>query len=87
MSKWHDIKTAPGMVTVRVKTEQGRKLLAFWDGMAVEGPNGSTGAWVAAVEGKHPPCWSDGICWAENEDLKPSDRPVKWQPAPEAARP
>lgn len=38
--------------------------------------------WHASIEGVHPPCWTDGICWAENEDGEESVQPVAWMPFP-----
>ncbi len=34
--------------------------------------------WVAANEGEAPEDWHDGVCWAQNENGKPSTRPVGW---------
>lgn len=39
-------------------------------------------AWVCAEEGTAPPSWTDGQCWALNEDNEPSDPPMWWQPLP-----
>ncbi|WP_420104117.1 hypothetical protein [Bosea sp. (in: a-proteobacteria)] len=41
------------------------------------------GAWVAAEETQHPPCWSEGACWASNADEMPSDPPIGWLPMPQ----
>lgn len=38
--------------------------------------------WQATREGEHPPCWSDGCCWASNEDENASLQPTRWSPAP-----
>lgn len=38
--------------------------------------------WQATREGEHPPCWSDGCCWANNEDENASLQPTHWSPAP-----
>lgn len=81
MSDWQPIATAPGMTTVQVRTKAGTRVMAFWDGLAVEGPDGPCGAWVAAIEGHHPASWTDGICWAQNDAGVPSDPPVRWRPA------
>lgn len=44
-----------------------------------------SGAWVAAEESQHPPCWSDGACWASNANECESDQPIGWLPMPEIA--
>lgn len=36
--------------------------------------------WQATIEGEHPPCWSDGCCWASNEDENASLQPTHWSP-------
>lgn len=38
--------------------------------------------WQATREGEHPPCWSEGGCWASNADESPSLQPTHWSPAP-----
>jgi len=38
--------------------------------------------WQAAVEGEHPPCWSDGACWESNADEIGSLQPNAWRPLP-----
>lgn len=34
--------------------------------------------WVCLEEGKAPADWTDDVCWAQNEDDKPSTKPVGW---------
>ena len=34
--------------------------------------------WVCLDGGKAPENWTDDVCWAENEDGKPSTKPVGW---------
>lgn len=46
---------------------------------ASENEHGSCHQWVAAIEGEHPPCWSDGACWASNEDEVASLQPTAWR--------
>lgn len=41
--------------------------------------------WQAAVEGEHPPCWSDGACWSSNDEGMPSRQPEAWQAIEQAA--
>lgn len=39
--------------------------------------------WATADEHESncPSCWTDGVCWASNEDEKPSRQPVAWRTA------
>ena len=43
-------------------------------------------AWVAEHEEVHPWCWTDGRCWARNENNKPSAPVTHWQPLPPAPK-
>lgn len=81
MSDWRRMEMAPGDGTpIRIRTAGGHVLIASW--RPVDDPDQECGAWHAETEGDHPPCWSDGVCWEINEDMKPSDPPVGWQPLP-----
>jgi hypothetical protein len=48
----------------------------------VDGSGADCWSWVAAEEGKHPPCWSGGAYWDSNENEMPSTPPLRWRPAP-----
>jgi hypothetical protein len=75
------IETAPLDGThVTVITKRGRRVRAFWDGGLVDDRGREVFGWFAVNEGEYPPCWTDGICWAENEDGVPSDPPITWEP-------
>lgn len=78
MTQWHDISTAPrdGTVIV-VETRGGDCLRASW-GYIGEDEDGTSYGWVADIELRHPPSWTDGACWAVNEDDEPSDPPLYW---------
>ena len=32
-----------------------------------------------ATTSKYPHCWTDGICWAFNQDNEPSDPVIEWK--------
>ncbi len=81
---WRSIESAPPMVDVLVQTAGGCVFKAHLSPGAAEDENGPCDAWCAAYEGVHPKCWTDGICWASNEDEEPSDPPVRWRAAPPA---
>ena len=86
--QWRPISDAPRDGTELILlTLDGAALRARWDTTA-EGDDGrSIYTWHATVEGAHPRCWTDGVCWAENENNEASDPPVYWQmpPPPEGA--
>jgi hypothetical protein len=36
-------------------------------------------AWTAINDWEAPKCWTDGVCWASNEDGVPSKQPRHWR--------
>ena len=60
-----------------------------WISDALDDGNGSCGAWTFVLEDQEPPsCWSDGWCWAVNEDGERSAEPTEWKPPmPEGEKP
>lgn len=83
MSEWKDISTAPKDGTIIQALIPGYgtdNLIAWHDGFACEDGR-SCGAWEWMEESEPPPCWTDGVCWAVNEDGLPSVGPTHWTPA------
>ncbi|WP_300573428.1 hypothetical protein [Phenylobacterium sp.] len=78
---WKPIETAPREEDVIVRTAGGSVFGAALV-YGVEDEEGSAWAWTVSDGEPHPPCWSDGVCWSENEDSEPSDPPVGWMPLP-----
>lgn len=76
---WNEIGPPLGEV-VEVRTAGGMEFLARLDTIpgAIEG-GGDAVTWVAAEEGKHPYCWTDGVCWGRNADGCASDQVVAWR--------
>lgn len=78
------IETAPrnGTVIQARIPGHGDDNMIMWVRDALENEHGSCGAWTFAHEDQEPPdCWSDGWCWAENEDGVRSAWPTHWKPA------
>jgi hypothetical protein len=75
---WRPTAEAADNVTVQVRTVGGHFFPAYRAWISDE--DGEMLVWHAAHEGRHPRCWTDGICWASNEDLQPSDPVVGWRP-------
>lgn len=68
-----------------IQTAIGRVFKAQWLPFIVVNDRGEdVGAWVACDEDVRPPCWTDCICWASNEDDVASDPPVMYAPLPPA---
>lgn len=84
MSDWNDIKSAPlDGTTIQARIPgHGDDNIIMWLKDCVEDENGSCGSWVFASEYQEPPeDWTDGYCWAVNEDGVRSSWPTHWRPA------
>lgn len=85
---WKPISTAPkdGTVIQARIPGHGDDNIIMWLHDCVEDENGSCGTWVFASEQEPPADWSDGYCWAVNEDGVRSSWPIEWRapPAPES---
>jgi len=76
---WQPIETAPRDGTaIAIVTRGGWVFKAQW--WFIDADIGY--AWVCSEEGTAPPSWTDGQCWALNEDNEPSDPPAYWMPLP-----
>lgn len=80
-SGWLSIDSAPhDGTTIIIKTHRAAVFEAYYDALGSLDENQDVcGQWVAAKDGVAPPCWTDGACWAENEDEKMSDQPEFWR--------
>ncbi|MDE2471923.1 MAG: hypothetical protein KGL35_25150, partial [Bradyrhizobium sp.] len=58
--------TAPRDRHIIVLTECGSVVRAMW---VVLGDDAQ--GWGCVTEGEHPACWTDGFCWASNENEEP----------------
>lgn len=83
-SGWQLIDTAPldGTVVQARIPGHGDDNMILWVPDALENEAGSCGAWAFAHEDQEPPdCWTDGWCWAVNEDGVRSSWPTHWLPS------
>lgn len=84
VSDFQDITSAPRdgtSIQARIPGH-GDDNIIMWLVDTVEGENGPCGCWVFANEDQEPPeDWSDGYCWAMNEDGERSTWPTHWKPA------
>lgn len=84
MSEWRSMETAPKdgtCIQAEIPGHGCDNVIAWMDGLLDEHWD-DCGAWYFAEDREPPDCWTDGICWALNEDGKPSVKPVRWQPLP-----
>lgn len=78
---WLPIETAPKDGTVIMLQTSGRHILAArWESGFINSDEEPCNCWVEAYEDTAPESWTDGVCWASNEDEEPSDPPIRWAP-------
>ena len=79
---WEPIETAPrdNKTAIIVLTETGRIFKATYRFCVSENEHGECDAWCVDEDDPRPDCWTEGLCWAENEDGNPSDQPAYWKP-------
>ena len=83
MAKWQKIDTAP-----RDGTEILAKIPGYFGGIYtiawlpgfVDADGNECSCWVMEDSLDVPPSWTDGVCWARNEDGEPSVQPTHWRP-------
>lgn len=78
MSAWYSIEIAPYNEPVEIRVGHMTIVARLLPDVS-EDENGSCDQWAAEFEGEHPPCWSDGACWASNEDEIMSLQPTAWR--------
>lgn len=84
MSDWQPIESAPldgTEIQARIPGNGEDNVIA-WQADALENEHGSCGAWAFTRDQEPPDCWTDGYCWAVNEDLEPSVQPTHWKSLP-----
>jgi len=81
---WKPIQTAPRdgtEIQVRIPGHGDDNVVA-WLRDTVEGTNGPCGCWMFTRDQEPPQDWSDGYCWAINEDGERSTWPTEWKMLP-----
>lgn len=76
--EWQPIETAPYGQEVRVKAGEMTFLAMLVKDASMLEDETPCDQWQATREGEHPPCWSDGACWASNADDCASLQPTGW---------
>lgn len=88
MTQWQPIDTAPKdgtAIQARIPGNGGDNIIAWEDGL-LNSENEYCGGWAFVEDQEPPDDWTDGICWAVNEDGNPSTQPTEWKPLPVALR-
>lgn len=85
MADFQDIKSAPQdgtPIQARIPGHGDDNIIMWLDACLVDDTFGVCGSWVFVNEHQEPPAdWSDGYCWAVNEDGVRSSWPTHWKPA------
>jgi hypothetical protein len=79
--EWQPIATAPKDGTpfqARIPGHGEDNIIAWACGLLDEQER-DCGSWYFADDQEPPPCWTDGVCWALNEDGEPSAQPTHWK--------
>lgn len=82
MAEWQPIDTAPRdgtAIQARIPGNGSDNIIAWTDGL-INSDGGFCGGWGFVEDQEPPDDWTDGICWAVNEDHKPSTQPTEWKP-------
>ena len=82
---WQPIATAPNDGTdiqALIPGHDANNVIAWQIEAFIDSENATCGGWAFTTEQEPPECWTDGICWAVNEDGLPSVQPTLWKPLP-----
>ena len=84
MSDWQPIETAPkdGTPIQAHIPGHGDKNIIAWSFGFEDETGEDCAAWFIYDDKKPPKSWTDGVCWASNDDEKPSIKPTHWRPLP-----
>lgn len=84
MSEWQDISTAPKdgtWIQAKIPGHGTDNIIAWIDGL-LDYEENDCGAWAFVEDQEPPDCWTEGVCWSQNEDDKPSAQPTEWKHLP-----
>ena len=82
MSEWQPIETAPkdGTAFQAKIPGHGEDNVIAWTDTLLDSSGHDCDGWTFVEDQEPPECWTDGICWAVNEDGKASVKPTHWKP-------
>lgn len=82
---WQDISTAPRDGTdiqAEIPGNGSDNVIAWQVNAFLDDDEQPVGGWAFTTDQEPPDCWTDGICWATNEDGVASVQPTRWKPLP-----
>jgi hypothetical protein len=80
--EWQPIRTAPldgTEIQARIPGHGEDNVIAWRDGLMDENEE-DCGGWTFTRDQEPPACWTDGWCWASNENEERSEHPTHWKP-------
>lgn len=78
---WQAMASAPKdgtWIQAEIPGHGSDNVIAFLDGH-MDADEQPCGCWCFVTEQEPPPDWTDGVCWASNENEVPSTQPVRWK--------
>jgi len=84
MSEWQDMALAPRdgtEIQAEIPGHGSDNVIAWEDGYLDEDEQ-PCGCWIFTRDQEPPDCWTDGVCWASNEEGVASIPPTRWKPLP-----
>ena len=80
MTDWHKMSTAPRdgrPIQAKIPGNGSDNIIAWHDGF-LNDKDEDCGGWCFMEDQEPPDCWTDGVCWGENEDGVRSVAPTHW---------
>ncbi len=90
MSDWQPIESAPRDGTdiqARIPGHGEDNVIAWQVNFFMDSDESTVGGWAFTTDQEPPNCWTDGICWAVNENECASVQPTHWKPLPLSSAP
>ncbi len=84
MSDFQPIDTAPmdgTPIQARIPGNGDDNIIA-WSSGYINSAGKDCSCWAFVEDQEPPDDWTDGVCWAVNEDGVPSTPPTHWKPLP-----
>lgn len=80
--EWQPIETAPkdGTPIKAIIPGSGQDNIIAWFHGLLDCDGEECGGWYFIAEWDPPADWTDGVCWARNEDGLQSTEPTHWMP-------
>lgn len=85
MSEWMSLETAPKdgtEIQAKIPGHGSDNVIAWVDQALFDTAGNFCSAWAFTRDQEPPDSWTDGYCWAVNEDGVRSVEPTHWKPLP-----